>query len=298
MKEIAPADLSKRFRVEDGEEFRLSSIDPGDRCGLNKAEAKAILRARREHLAALQERLAADKSRSVLVVLQGMDAAGKDSMIRHVMSGMNPQGVKVTSFKTPSEIEREHDFLWRVHAAVPNRGQVGVFNRSHYEDVLISRVHADKLDANGLEGDPKGSQFWEDRLKDIRHFESYLARQGMAIVKIFLYLSPDRQRQRLLRRLQRPEKRWKFDRSDILERQFWPSYQRAYEEAIRTTAQPEAPWFVVPSDHKWLSRIVVMETLIETLEALNPEPPPPSPAVLRNLENLEAELRSSEVPAS
>ncbi|AQS88912.1 hypothetical protein AA101099_2104 [Neoasaia chiangmaiensis NBRC 101099] len=287
--------LPEHYRIDDGKAFTLADMPTAERGDLDKATGKALIRARRERLATLQERLAAGRTRGVLVVLQGMDTSGKDSLIRHVMSGLNPQGTRVTSFKAPSAIEQEHDFLWRIHAAVPERGQIGIFNRSHYEDVLIARVHADKLSSEGLEGDPHRPEFWDDRLQDIRHFERYLTRQGIIIVKFFLHISPDEQRQRLLRRLSRPQKRWKFDESDIAERAFWPAYADAYEQAIRGTARAEAPWFVVPSDHKWFSRLVVMEALIATLEAIGPEPPPPSDAVERHVEQLSKRLRGDHV---
>lgn len=288
--------LPGRYLVSDGRDFDLKSVSPQDRGGFHKAQVKAWLSRRRAHLGALQERLAAEHRETLLVVLQGMDGAGKDSLILNVMTGMNPQGTKVVSFKKPSDIELAHDYLWRVHMAMPGRGQVGVFNRSHYEDVLVARVHADRLDTRGMKGDPATPAFWDNRLKDIRDFESYLGRQGIHILKVMLHMSPECQQKRLLRRLRRPDKRWKFDESDLAERQFWPAYQTAYEEAIRATASEHAPWLVVPSDKKWFSRLVVIEALIARLESLSPEPPPPSPDILRNLDRLEAKIRASNIP--
>ncbi|GAB6855273.1 PPK2 family polyphosphate kinase [Asaia astilbis] len=285
--------LPERYLVRDGRDFQLSSVDPDDHADLRKGDVEAWLEKRRKRLGELQERLAAEHRHSVLLVLQGMDGAGKDSLIRNVMTGMNPQGTKVVSFKRPSDLELAHDFLWRVHLAVPGRGQVGVFNRSHYEDVLVARVHADTLDTQGMTGDPAKPEFWDHRLQDIEAFEAYLARQGVHILKVMLHMSPDCQQKRLLRRLRRPDKRWKFDESDLAERKFWPAYQAAYQEAIRATSCKTAPWLVVPSNKKWFSRLVVMEALIAQLESLSPEPPPPSPDILKNLERLEAAIKAS-----
>ncbi len=288
--------LPGRYLIKDGRDFELKSVKPDDHGGLGKDHVEAWLTKRRAHLGALQERLAAEHRHSLLVVLQGMDGAGKDSLILNVMTGMNPQGTKVVSFKKPSDIELSHDFLWRVHMAMPGRGQVGVFNRSHYEDVLVARVHADTLNTNGMKGDPGKPEFWNHRLQDIRDFEAYLSRQGIHILKVMLHMSPECQQERLLRRLHRPDKRWKFDESDLAERRFWPAYQTAYEEAIRATACEHAPWLVVPSNKKWFSRLVVMEALIEKLESLSPEPPPPSPEILKNLERLEAKIKECTIP--
>ncbi|WP_438381522.1 PPK2 family polyphosphate kinase [Asaia sp. BMEF1] len=286
--------LPGRYMITDGEGFQLDSIKPDDHGGLHKDEVEAWLDKRKQRLGALQERLAAEHRHSVLIVLQGMDGAGKDSLILNVMTGMNPQGTKVVSFKKPSDIELSHDYLWRVHMAVPGRGQIGVFNRSHYEDVLVARVHADTLNTNGMRGDPTKQEFWDHRLEDIRNFEAYLSRQGIHTLKVMLHMSPDCQQERLLRRLNRPDKRWKFDESDLAERKFWPDYQAAYQEAIRATSCEHAPWLVVPSNKKWFSRMVVMEALIEKLESLSPEPPPPSPEILKNLERLEAAIKASQ----
>jgi len=285
--------LPGRYKVTDGKSFELASVKPDDHADLDKEAVEAWLDKRRQRLGVLQERLAAERHHSVLLVLQGMDGAGKDSLIRNVMTGMNPQGTKVVSFKKPGDIEMAHDYLWRVHMAVPGRGQVGVFNRSHYEDVLVARVHADKLNTDGMTGDPGTREFWDQRLLDIANFEAYLSRQGIHLLKVMLHMSPECQQERLLRRLNRPDKRWKFDESDLVERRYWSDYQTAYQEAIRSTSSEEAPWLVVPSDRKWFSRMVVMEALIGKLESLSPEPPPPSPEILRNLERLEAAIKAS-----
>ncbi|WP_186807721.1 PPK2 family polyphosphate kinase [Swaminathania salitolerans] len=287
--------LPARYRVREGSAFTLDSYPTRDHGDLDKKQVRKWVRQRRAHLGALQERIAAEHRHALLVVLQGMDGAGKDSLILNVMTGMNPQGTRVVSFKKPSEIEQAHDYLWRVHMAVPARGQVGVFNRSHYEDVLVARVHADRLDTAGMQGNPETEAFWDGRLTDIRNFESYLSRQGIHTFKIMLHMSPECQQKRLLRRLRRPDKRWKFDESDLAERQFWPAYQQAYQEAIRATSCKHAPWLVVPSDKKWYARLVVMEALIERLEGLSPEPPPASPEILRNLDRLEARIKASRI---
>ena len=202
-----------------------------------------------------------------------MDAAGKDGTIRHVMSGVNPQGVDVTSFKQPSQEELRHDYLWRIHRHVPERGKIGIFNRSHYEDVLVARVHPELLEAQGLLGEPDGRRFWRRRLKDMAQFEAYLARQGVRTVKIFLHVSPEEQRRRFLARLDDPHKTWKFSAADLAERARWSDYQSAYQEAIARTATPDAPWYVVPADTKWFAHLVVVEALIGALEALDLHPP-------------------------
>lgn len=287
--------LVDRYLVRDGRGFRLNACRPQDHGGLKKEIVKPWMRHRRAYLGVLQERLAAENRHSVLLVLQGMDGAGKDSLIRNVMTGMNPQGTKVVSFKQPSGIELAHDYLWRVHMAVPGRGQVGVFNRSHYEDVLVARVHAETLDKHGMQGDPEKNSFWEHRLDDIREFETYLSRQGMHILKVMLHMSPECQKKRLLRRLHRPDKQWKFDESDLAERRFWPGYQFAYQEAIKATAREHAPWLIVPADKKWYARLVVMEALIALFEKLSPEPPL-SPDIMANLERLEAKIKAFKIP--
>jgi len=290
--------LLDRYVVEEGKPFRLADMPTAEKGGFDKATGKTILRARRAHLAELQERFHAQSTHGLLLVLQGMDTSGKDSLIRNVMSGVNPQGVRVTGFKQPTPEEVAHDYLWRIHRHVPARGEIAIFNRSHYEDVLVARVHADRLAAGGLEGSPKDESFWGERLKDIRHFERYLVRQGVIIVKLCLHISPDAQRKRLLRRLERPEKNWKFSESDLQERSFWAAYQQAYEQAIIGTSTSKAPWYVVPSDHKWFSRLVAMEALIAGLEQCDPAPPPPSKDLKRRISEYETKLRHDRVRSS
>lgn len=241
-----------------------------DAAVFGKEEAQGLLRDAVDRLAALQERLYADRRWSLLVVLQAMDAGGKDGTIKHVFSGVNPQGLSVVSFKPPGPEELAHDFLWRVHRALPARGMVGVFNRSHYEEVVVARVHPELVEAQRLPR-PLTSQpnFWDDRLRDIRAFESYLTRQGTRIVKIFLHVSADEQKERLRARLEDPAKVWKFDPGDVGERTRWRDYMAAYERAIAATSTPDAPWYVVPADQKWFARLTVADVLVSSLEALD-----------------------------
>ncbi|MBF0859973.1 polyphosphate kinase 2 family protein [Gluconobacter sp. LMG 31484] len=267
----AETGLPSQLRITDGKNFRLSSIATNDKLGRQKDTSRTRIRDCVDRMSVLQQRLAAYATHGILVVLQGMDTAGKDGAIRHAFSGLNPQGVHVTSFKAPVGISTRHDDLWRIHLAVPSRGEIGIFNRSHYEDVLVERVHPDMVRARGL--NPDLPDFWDHRLGDLRHFESYLRRQNIIVLKLFLHISPEEQRQRLLKRLDHPEKRWKFSPSDLKEREFWPHYTAAYEEAIRATATPDAPWIVIPADHKWLARVLVAEALLDTLESLHLKEP-------------------------
>lgn len=267
----AETGLPSQLRITDGKKFRLSSIATNDKLGRQKNTSRTRIRDCVDRMSVLQQRLAAYATHGILVVLQGMDTAGKDGAIRHAFSGLNPQGVHVTSFKAPVGIAMRHDDLWRIHLAVPSRGEIGIFNRSHYEDVLVARVHPDMVRARGL--DPDLPDFWDHRLGDLRNFESYLRRQNIIVLKLFLHISPEEQRQRLLKRLDDPEKRWKFSPSDLKEREFWPHYTAAYEEAIRATATPHAPWIVIPADHKWLARVLVAEALLDTLESLHLKEP-------------------------
>ena len=230
-----------------------------------------------ERLSALQAQLYAADRWALLAVFQAMDAGGKDGTIRHVMSGVNPQGVRVTSFKQPGPEELAHDFLWRVHREVPRRGQIGIFNRSHYEEVLAVRVHPELLQHQRLPGHPedghKAGKFWRHRLRDIAHFETFLSHQGVMPVKFFLHVSREEQRRRLLSRLEEPGKLWKFSRADLAERALWDRYQESYEEAIRHTASRRAPWYVVPADSKWFAHLLVVEAMIAALEAMDLEAP-------------------------
>ena len=267
------AQLIGPVRITHGDGFDLSAHDPASRSGLEKDEGKALAADARDLLRGLQALLAAEGRHAVLLVLQGMDAAGKDGTIKHVMSGVNPQGVVVTSFKQPGPVELAHDFLWRIHQAAPARGRIAIFNRSHYEEVLTCRVHPELLDAQNLPDGPRDDAFWRTRLADIVAFERYLAHQGVVILKFFLHISADEQRRRLLSRLDDPDRNWKFSKSDLAERARWDDYQRAYQDALRGTATEEAPWFVIPADHKWHARLLVTEAVVEALERIDPRPP-------------------------
>jgi PPK2 family polyphosphate:nucleotide phosphotransferase len=223
-----------------------------------------------------------------------MDAAGKDSTIKHVMSGVNPQGCQVFSFKQPSQEDLDHDFLWRYVKRLPERGRIGIFNRSYYEEVLIVRVHEDILNRQKLPGQFIGKRIWDERLTDIAHFENYLTRQGVVILKFFLHLSREEQKRRFLKRLDNPEKNWKFSPADVHERKFWPNYMRSFEEAIRATASDQAPWYVVPADNRWFTRLVVAAAIVETVEALDLAYPKVSAEQKKELAVLRAALEREE----
>jgi PPK2 family polyphosphate:nucleotide phosphotransferase len=264
--------FSKPYRVTDGKNFRLKDIDPGDIGDLqaeDKPRAKEALQSGIETLAELQDMLYAQDRYAVLLVFQAMDAAGKDGAIKHVMSGVNPQGVEVNSFKAPNATELDHDYLWRTHLRVPERGRIGIFNRSYYEEVLVARVHEAVLANQKLPAGSIGKHVWEERYQDIRAFERYLGRQGVVIRKFFLHVSRGEQKRRFLERLEQPEKNWKFSAADVRERGFWKDYMRAYEDAIRATATDEAPWYVVPADNKWFTRVVVGAAIIDALASLD-----------------------------
>ena len=258
------------FRITNGERFALNDYDPANTLGLapNKGEASQLLRASTEWLAREQDMLYAQDRWALLLIFQAMDAAGKDSTIKHVMSGVNPQGVQVFSFKEPSREEVSHDFLWRYAKRMPERGRIGIFNRSYYEEVLIVRVHEGMLKREKMPQSLVGKNIWDERLTDIAHFESYLHRQGIVILKFFLHLSREEQKKRFLNRLDTPEKNWKFAPSDVKERKHWDEYMRVYEAAIRATAAERAPWFVVPADNKWFTRLVVAAAIVEAVERL------------------------------
>jgi PPK2 family polyphosphate:nucleotide phosphotransferase len=266
--------IEQRFRVRPGRPFRLADHDPAWAGDLDlpkkerKAVAEQVLEESRAELAEAQELLYAADTWNVLVVFQAMDAAGKDGAIKHVMSGVNPQGVEVHSFKHPTAKELEHTWLWRTMLALPERGRIGIFNRSHYEEVLIVRVHPHLVEAQRIPNVKVGAAFWDGRLEDIVAFERHLARNGTAIVKFFLNVSRDEQRRRFLDRLDTPEKHWKFSTSDIRERGHWDAYMGAYEAAIGATSTDAAPWYVVPADRKWISRAVVAAVLAGTIRGL------------------------------
>ena len=258
--------LIKPYRITDGRGFRLKQIDPRDTQGLKKEKAQELLQRGIQRLAAMQDKLYAQDQWGVLLVFQAMDAAGKDGAIKHVMSGINPQGCQVYSFKNPSSEELDHDFLWRTTKALPERGRIGIFNRSYYEEVLVVRVHQAILQRQKLPKRLVTKKIWKERFEDIRAFESYMARQGYIILKFFLNVSKKEQKERFLERLDRPEKNWKFSKADVEERRHWGDYQRAYQDLIRGTAAPHAPWYVVPADRKWFTRLVVAAAIHDALD--------------------------------
>jgi PPK2 family polyphosphate:nucleotide phosphotransferase len=286
------AKLIKRLRVDKPDKFRLADFDPADTCGLDieKAEAKAMLAEGVERLSALQEKLYAQNRWAVLAVFQAMDAAGKDGAIKHVMSGVNPQGCQVHAFKQPSVEELDHDFLWRIAKALPERGRIGIFNRSHYEDVLVARVHPEVLARQRLPAALMSKDIWDDRFKSIREFERHLARNGTLVLKFFLHVSKEEQRRRFLARLDEPAKRWKFEMGDVTERKLWDKYMDAYEEAIRQTSRPDAPWHVVPADNKRFARLVIAEAMVEAMEGLKLEFPKVEDEALKELEHVRGAL--------
>jgi PPK2 family polyphosphate:nucleotide phosphotransferase len=263
--------FSRPYRVTRGKGFRLRDVDPRDTAHLESGDAeraRELLRDGVEQLAKLQDKLYAQDRWSVLLIFQAMDAAGKDGTIKHVMSGVNPQGVQVFSFKAPSQEELDHDYLWRCATRLPERGRIGIFNRSYYEEVLIARVHPEVLARQKLPPAHASKGIWRDRFEDIRNFERYLSRNGVLIRKFFLHVSKAEQKRRFLARLDEPEKNWKFSVGDVAERAHWKAYQRAYEDAIRATASDEAPWYVVPADHKWFTRLVVAAAIVDALSGL------------------------------
>ena len=263
--------LLDRYRVTDGKGFTLKDYDPADTAGhlIRKHDAAALLNGGVEHLSHLQEKLYAQDRWSLLVVFQAMDAAGKDGTIKHVMSGVNPQGVQVTSFKAPSAEELRHDFLWRATRALPERGKIGIFNRSHYEETLVVRVHPELLRQQRLPPELIGKKIWDKRLKAISGFEHFLADQGTVVLKFFLHISKDEQKRRFMERLDDRNKNWKFSASDLTERHYWDQYRDVYEETIAATASTHAPWFVVPADNKWFTRLVVVAAIVDALERLD-----------------------------
>src|SRR5215203_491574 len=275
---VTMRELEQQFRVRPGKRLRLKDHDPGwsgDRemralkGDALKERAKAFIQENLGRLGAAQERLYANDVYSVLIILQAMDAAGKDGMIKHVMSGLNPQGCQVFSFKRPSDEELDHNFLWRYSRCLPERGRIGIFNRSYYEETLVVRVHPEILERQRLPPGKRGQRFWEERYDDINRFEKHLARNGTLVLKLFLNVSKKEQRKRFLERLDRPEKNWKFSASDLAERAHWDAYQEAYEEALEATSTDWAPWYVVPADHKWVGRTVVADVLTSAIKGLD-----------------------------
>jgi len=257
------------FRSDGSQPFRLKSHPTGEKGDLDKAAAGEIIEANRQRLSDLQEKLYATDRWSVLLIFQGMDAAGKDSAIESVFSGVNPQGVDVASFKTPSTLELNHDFLWRATGHLPQRGRIGIFNRSYYEDCLIVRVHPEILARQKIPPKLVTKNIWRERFEDINAYERYLSRNGTVILKFFLNVSKEEQRQRFLDRLQQPAKQWKFEMGDVAERKLWDKYQAAYQDVIAHTSTAVAPWTVVPADHKWFARVVIGSTIVTALETLD-----------------------------
>jgi len=295
MKELTKKarEIAEPFRVSKGADFRLKDVDPGDTLWLkteDKPKAKETLAMGVEALAQLQELLYAQDQWAVLLIFQAMDAAGKDGAIKHVMSGINPQGCQVYSFKSPTSEDLDHDYLWRCMKRLPERGRIGIFNRSYYEEVLVVRVHPEFLEKQKLPRKLVSKDVWKERYEDISNFEHYLTRNGIVIRKFFLHVSKKEQKKRFLERLDKPEKHWKFSDADVREREFWDQYMEAYEDMIRHTAAKQAPWYVVPADNKWFTRVVVAAAVIETLADLNLEFPEVDQTRLKELAAAKASL--------
>lgn len=286
-------DIVKHFKVTDPENFLLDDFSTDDTLGYKKDKAEELLQQLIEETAKLQTELYAAKSKALLIIFQAMDAAGKDSAIAHTMSGLNPQGCQVFSFKQPSAEDYEHDFLWRHYKALPERGRIGIHNRSHYENVLVTRVHPEFILKENLPGitDVKdiSHHFWEHRYESIRDFEKHLHRQGTVIIKFFLHLSKDEQKERFLKRIEDPERNWKFASADLEERERWPDYMKAYQKAIKETSTTHCPWYVIPADRKWFTRIAVSNIVLQTLKEMNlkyPELPKDERADLKEIKRM------------
>jgi PPK2 family polyphosphate:nucleotide phosphotransferase len=262
--------IAKPYRIEHGKKFRLKDFDPADTGGVDSKEhAQELMDKGIAALAELQDKLYAQDRRALLLIFQAMDAAGKDSVVKHVMSGVNPQGCQVYSFKKPSEEELNHDYLWRTTQRLPERGRIGIFNRSYYEEVLVVRVHPEVLANEKIPPELLGKDVWRQRFEDIQGFERHLSRNGVVVRKFFLNVSKEEQKRRFLKRLDEPEKNWKFSAADVKERQRWDDYMRAYEDMIQNTASPKAPWYAVPADHKWYTHLVVAAAVVDALDELN-----------------------------
>jgi PPK2 family polyphosphate:nucleotide phosphotransferase len=289
---MLPSEIIARFRVDKGSGFTLAGYDPCDTCGLDidKKEAKELLETGVKRLSKLQERLYAEGRWAILAVLQGLDTAGKDGVIKHVLSGVNPQGCEVHSFKAPSSLELAHDFLWRCTLALPARGRIGIFNRSYYEETVVVRVHPELLEKQNLPPKLVTGDIWKQRFEDINNYELHLARNGTVPIKFYLNLSKDEQLKRLLARIDDPDKRWKFNLYDVEERKLWEKFLEVYEDTIRHTATEHAPWYVVPADHKWFSRLLVAAVLVERMEALDLQFPKFDPDSVDELEKAHAGL--------
>jgi PPK2 family polyphosphate:nucleotide phosphotransferase len=287
------AQLAAPFRIADGKKFRLKDYDPNDTGKLkNKDDAHKLLQQTVELLNDLQEKLYAQDRWAVLLILQGMDAAGKDGIIKHVMSGVNPQGCDVWSFKAPSTEELDHDYLWRCHKVIPQRGKIGIFNRSYYEELLVVRVHPGVLHREKLPASAFTKNVWDERYQDINAFERYLTRNGVLVMKFFLHLSKKEQKKRFLERLEDSKKNWKFSMDDVKERGFWKDYQHAYEEIVQNTSTKHAPWHVVPADNKWFSRAVVASAVVAALDDLDLAYPDVQKSVRKELEKVRVSLES------
>jgi PPK2 family polyphosphate:nucleotide phosphotransferase len=288
-------ELSRKYRVEGGKGFRLKDIEPDDTADL-KSEAKEVaqtlLKQGVERMCELQDKLYAENRRGLLLIFQAMDAAGKDSTIKHVMSGLNPQGVQVFSFKSPSAEELDHDFMWRCAKDMPERGRIGIFNRSYYEEILVVRVHKEFLKAEKLPDELVTKNIWKERFEDISNFEQYLSRNGIAVRKFFLHVSKEEQKKRFLERLDKPEKNWKFSPTDVKERQHWDDYQEAYEDMIRHTSTKDSPWYVVPADNKWFTRLVVAAAVTDCLLKMDPQYPKVDAETRKRLAEARALLES------
>lgn len=284
--------LARRYRVENGKKFKLADYDPADTWKLKKEDADGWLEQGVARLSELQSLLYAQNKWALLLIFQAMDAAGKDGTIKHVMSGVNPQGCQVYSFKVPSAEELDHDFLWRTLKCMPERGRIGIFNRSYYEEVLVVRVHPKLLDHQKIPSTLISKDIWSERFEDIASLERYLSRNGVLIRKFFLNVSKKEQKRRLLSRLEEPDKNWKFSAADLGERKCWRDYQKAYEDTIRHTATEESPWYIIPADHKWFTRLAVAEAIVDTLESLKLTYPEVDQAKKKELAKIRKDLES------
>jgi PPK2 family polyphosphate:nucleotide phosphotransferase len=288
-----PAALAGRYRISNGSRFRLTGIDPADPWGKRlKPIADQLLKQGSKRMGQLQERLDAQDRWSVLLIFQAMDAAGKDGTIKHVMSGVNPQGCEVHSFKAPSSEELDHDFLWRTSRVLPRRGHIGIFNRSYYEETLVVRVHQNILARQQLPQPLVTGNIWRERFEDINAYERYLSRQGVVIRKIFLHVSREEQRQRFLERIEKQDKHWKFSPADVGERAHFAGYMTAYQDVIRHTSSDAAPWFVVPADRKWFARLVVSAIIIDAIQSIDPQYPAVNPKVAAEFQRLKTALEA------
>ena len=287
--------MLKRYRVDGGRGFDLSDYSPGDTGGLDvdfKPDAQSLQQQQMQQLTELQDKLYAQDRRALLLIFQAMDAAGKDGTIKHVMSGVNPQGCQVFSFKAPSAEELDHDYLWRTSRCLPQRGHIGIFNRSYYEEVLVVRVHPELLQKERVPAELVTRKIWKQRFEDIASFERYLTRNGIAVRKFFLHISKEEQRARFLQRLEEPQKNWKFSAADVRERQSWDDYQQTYEKMIRHTAARHAPWFVVPADHKWFARLLVSFVVVDALKEMKLAYPTVDAAARQQLQAAKAALQA------